>query len=151
MSRNNGVPFVISMNSEKQNIHNIPVHRIIRRYLLFQIPGILILIIVSLFFVYVVEVPAWTIWLLIGAWVVKEAVTVPFTWRLYVRPRLSPTELMVDQYAVVAVKLDPDGYVNFHSELWEAEAVDTQTEIPKGETVRIKEIRGMRLIVERVS
>jgi len=84
---------------------------------LFQIPGLSILILVSLFFLYVVEVPVWAIWMLVGAWIIKELVTVPFTWRLYIRPRMSPTELMIDQYGVAMEKPDPKGFVQFHSEL----------------------------------
>ncbi len=116
---------------------------------MFQIPGILILIILALFFHYIVEVPAWSIWLLAGAWLIKELITVPFTWRLYIRPRLSPTELMLDQEGIAINKLDPDGFVRFNSEIWQAEAVDPHTVIEKGETVKIRDIRGMRLIVEK--
>lgn len=138
------------MKPDKHNTPNIPVHRIIRRYLLFQIPGLSILILVSLFFLYVVEVPVWAIWMLVGAWIIKELVTVPFTWRLYIRPRMSPTELMIDQYGVAMEKLDPKGFVQFHSELWEAEAADPRAVIEKGKTVRILEVREMKLIVEKV-
>lgn len=120
------------------------------RYLLFQIPGISILILVSLFFLYVVEVPGWTIWLLVGAWIIKELVTVPFTWRLYMRPRLSPAELMLDHYGVAIEKLDPKGFIRFHNEIWEAETADPDTMIEKGETVKILEVREMRLIVDKV-
>lgn len=137
------------MKPDKTNPQKIPVRYIIRRYLLFQIPGLLIIILVSLFFIYIVEVPMWTIFLLIGAWIIKELVTVPFTWRLYVRPRLSPTELMIDQEGVAMEKLDPEGFVRFHSEIWEAEAADRNTVIENGVAVRIREIRGMRLIVEK--
>ncbi len=117
---------------------------------MFQIPGILILIILALFFHYVVEAPAWSIWLLAGAWLIKELVTVPFTWPLYIRPRLSPTELMLDQEGVAINKLDPGGFVKFHSEIWQAEATDPDSVIEKGEHVRIREIRGMTLIVEKI-
>lgn len=75
--------------------------------------------------------------------------TVPFTWRLYARPRLSPTELMIDQDGIVLEKLDPDGFVKFHSEIWEAEVNDQDTVIEKGTKVRILEFRGMKLIVEK--
>jgi membrane-bound ClpP family serine protease len=138
------------MKSEEQTPPKIPIRYIIRRYLLFQIPGVSILILVSLFFLYVVGVPVWTIWLLVGAWILKELVTVPFTWRLYVRPRKSPTELMIDQYGIAAERLDPKGFVRFHSELWEAVSSDPAAVIEKGKTVRILEVRDMKLIVEKV-
>lgn len=137
------------MKPDNPNTRQIPVNRIIRRYLLYQIPGISILVLLSLFFVYIVEVPVWAVWLLAGAWIVKELMTVPFTWRLYARPRLSPTELMIDQDGIVLEKLDPDGFVKFHSEIWEAEVNDQDTVIEKGTKVRILEFRGMKLIVEK--
>lgn len=138
------------MKPDNRRPTNIPVHYIIRRYLLYQIPGISILVLVSLFFIYVVEVPLWTIWMLVGAWIVKELITVPFTWRLYIRPRMSPTELMIDQEGITMEKLDPKGFVQFHSEIWEAEATDSGSVIERGVPVRIREIRGMVLIVEPV-
>lgn len=137
------------MKPDKPNIRHIPFNRILRRYLLYQIPGISILVLLSLFFVHIVEVPIWAVWLLAGAWIVKELVTVPFTWRLYSRPRLSPTELMIDQEGIVLEKLDPVGFVKFHSEIWEAEVNDQDTVIEKGTKVRILEFRGMKLIVEK--
>lgn len=88
--------------------------------------------------------------MLAGAWVIKELITVPFTWRLYIRPRLSPAELMLDQYGVAIEKLDPKGFIQFHNEIWEAEAADPHMIIEKGETVKIHDIREMRLIVEKV-
>jgi membrane protein implicated in regulation of membrane protease activity len=138
------------VNPDKSNTRQIPVSRIIRRYLLYQIPGISILILLSLFFVYIVDVPVWTVWLLAGAWIIKELVTVPFTWRLYARPRLSPTELMIDQEGIVLEKLDPVGFVKFHSEIWEAEVNDQNTVVEKGTKVRILEFRGMKLIVGKI-
>ncbi len=137
------------MKPDKPIIRHIPFNRILRRYLLYQIPGISILVLLSLFFVHIVEVPIWAVWLLAAAWIVKELVTVPFTWRLYSRPRLSPTELMIDQEGIVLEKLDPVGFVKFHSEIWEAEVNDQDTVIEKGIKVRILEFRGMKLIVEK--
>lgn len=120
----------------------------LRRYLLHQIPGISILILLVILFRSVLDFPSWAVWMLVGAWILKELFTVPFTWRLYVRPRLSPTDMLIGQEAVVIEHLDPRGFVKLHGELWAAEALSGEKAIPKGSTVIVEGIRDMTLIVK---
>jgi membrane protein implicated in regulation of membrane protease activity len=123
---------------------------VLRRYVLFQIPGISILLLLALFFYHFVGIPGWALWVLVGAWIVKELVTLPFTWRLYARPRPAAYDLMIGTRGVAAEPLNPKGYVRIHGELWDAESSDPGQRIEKGTTIRVLSVNGMRLIVEKL-
>jgi membrane protein implicated in regulation of membrane protease activity len=121
---------------------------VIKRYLSYQIPGLIILSILILVYVLVLHMPSWGLWVLIAAWFLKEAVTLPFTWKLYRRARPSAADLMIGQVAEAAEPLNPRGYVNVLGELWMAELADKKKSVKKGERVRTIRIEGMTLIVE---
>jgi membrane protein implicated in regulation of membrane protease activity len=141
---------------DRRNLRAQPVHisepvkspPVLRRYLSYQIPGLIILSILILVYTTVMHMPLWGIWVLIGAWVLKEAVTLPFTWKLYRKPRPSATDLMIGQVGTATENLDPHGYVNIRGELWLAELADEKKSVKKGESVQIIRIEGMKVIVE---
>jgi membrane protein implicated in regulation of membrane protease activity len=122
---------------------------VLRRYVLFQIPGISILVLLALFFYHFVGIPDWALWVLVGAWIIKELVTLPFTWRLYARHRPAAYDLMIGTRGVAAEPLDPKGYVRIHGELWSAELSDPGLHIEKGAMIRVVSVHGMSLIVEK--
>ncbi|WP_394335074.1 nodulation protein NfeD [Thermococcus sp. P6] len=63
------------------------------------------------------------------------------------RPKTGKEELVGETGRVVQ-DIDPEGFVKVHGELWKAESRDGGR-IPVGEKVRIVEIRGLKLIVEK--
>ncbi len=74
-----------------------------------------------------------------------------FLLRLAVRARHSKVrvggEAMIGQIAVVTQPLEPSGQVMVNGELWQAESV---TPAAKGEQVRVRALRDLTLLVERV-
>ncbi|NJE62417.1 nodulation protein NfeD [Thermococcus sp. 21S7] len=58
-------------------------------------------------------------------------------------------EEMVGAVGRVVEDLDPEGVVKVHGELWKAESRDGG-DIPVGEKVRVVEVKGLTLIVERI-
>jgi membrane-bound ClpP family serine protease len=50
---------------------------------------------------------------------------------------------------IVEERLAPPGYIRVHGELWQAEVVRADVSIERGEPVRIRGIKGLRLQVER--
>ena len=66
--------------------------------------------------------------------------------------RLKPTtgmNALVGEIGTANELLNPLGTVLVHGELWQAESVSG--EIYKGEKIQVKEMRGFKLFVERVS
>jgi len=64
-------------------------------------------------------------------------------------PRAAGLEGMVGEPAVAVDDLDPEGRVRARRENWSAETVGPP--IPKGSTVRVLEVRGLKLLVEPAS
>jgi len=66
--------------------------------------------------------------------------------------RLKPAtglNALVDETGIANEVLNPSGMVLVHGELWQAESLSG--EIIKGEKVRVKDLRGFKLFVEKVS
>jgi len=58
-------------------------------------------------------------------------------------------EELVGEVGKVVEDLDPEGVVKLHGELWKAESKDGKR-IPVGEKIRVAEVKGLTLIVERI-
>ncbi|MCD6310087.1 MAG: hypothetical protein J7M18_05195 [Candidatus Eremiobacteraeota bacterium] len=67
------------------------------------------------------------------------------------KPRKEPIQIgkeeMIDKIGEVKTTLDPKGEVFLGGELWKARSISGKIE--KGESVRVKKIKGLTLIVEK--
>ena len=96
-----------------------------------------------------VEVSVWLpigIWLV---WVVKDIVLFPRIRSLETRTPVTGREGLIGKKAVARGLLDPRGYVFLQGELWQAEVVPDDRPIAAGSLVRVQEVRGLTLVVER--
>ncbi len=57
-------------------------------------------------------------------------------------------EELIGEIGKVAEDLDPEGMIKLHGELWKAESKNGER-IPVGTRVRVVEVKGLTLIVER--
>lgn len=118
------------------------------RYALFQIPSIVLLISILILIRQWIDLPTWLIWSSIGLWIVKDIAFFPLVWRAYDRSRIKDLRQRIGDEAIVETRLAPSGYVRIHGELWQAQVTGTDLPIEKGESVRILEARGLKLIVK---
>jgi len=123
--------------------------KVVIRYALFQIPGLAGFIVILLLVQRWVNLPSWLFWGFIALWLIKDAVLFPFVWRAYDRDRSKELQTIVGGEGIVEERLAPTGYIRVHGELWQAEGVGADVSIERGETVRIRGIKGLRLQVER--
>lgn len=123
--------------------------RVIVRYALFQIPALVLLILILILIRRWVHLPGWLFWGSIAVWLVKDAILFPFVWRAYDRNRFKQLEGLVGTEGIAEERLAPTGYIRVHGELWQAEVVRADIIIEKGEPVRIRGIKGLRLQVEK--
>jgi membrane-bound ClpP family serine protease len=122
--------------------------RIIVRYVLYQLPASVILILILVFVRRWVDLPGWLVWGLVALWVAKDVVLFPFTWRAYDRSRQrADVTRMVGALGIAEDRLAPSGFVRVRGELWHAEVEGGGSPVEKGETVRVREIHGLRLLV----
>ncbi len=125
----------------------------LRRYTLLQLPGAALL---ALALWYGVEREwlstrvAVLVWV---AWVVKDALLYPALRLAYLPDRDDPGATLRGKPGVARdpVPAHPgEGYVHVGPELWRAIRDDASPPIDAGDAVRVRDVRGMRLVVERI-
>jgi len=85
----------------------------------------------------------------LALWIVKDIVLFPRVWKAYAFADNRPVKELLDLEATVAYSLDPVGYVRARGELWRAEIKDPRRPAKRGDRVRVVDVRGMTLVVER--
>ena len=122
--------------------------RIFLRYILFQVPGVVLLYLLLILARQVVALPTWFIWSLVAFWVIKDLILFPAVWRAYDQKRRDDSSSMVGSRGIAEDRLDRSGYIRVHGELWKAEVMGNSPSIGKGEKVTVQGIRGLTLFVE---
>ncbi len=122
--------------------------QVVMRYALFQIPGLVLLILILILVRRWVDFPLWFFWGSVFIWIVKDAVLFPFVWRAYDWSRSKDVHSLVGTEGIVEERLAPSGYIRVHGELWQAEMIREGPPIEKGEVVRIQGNRGLVLLVQ---
>ena len=122
--------------------------KVIVRYLLFQIPSYVLLILILILIRRWVNLHTWYLWGIIALWLVKDVILFPFVWRAYDRDRLRELQSLVGTEGIVEERLAPSGYIRVHGELWRAERRGNGLPVEKGEIVKIEKIEGLKLLVE---
>jgi membrane protein implicated in regulation of membrane protease activity len=122
--------------------------RVVVRYVLFQVPAILILVLVLIPVGRWVDLPAWFVWGLIGFWVVKDVILFPFVWSAYDLDRPGNTNSIVGSQGIAEDRLAPSGYIRVHGELWKAEVIGGSPPVERGEAVRVRGINGLTALVQ---
>jgi membrane-bound ClpP family serine protease len=124
--------------------------KIIKRYTLFQIPGLIIIIILLIMSYSWSGLPTWLMWTLLGVWLIKDVFLYPYLWRAYDPDTVPVENSMVGLTGVAMERLDPEGYVEVRGEVWKARADKTSGIIEKGSKVKILSENGLLLVVKEV-
>jgi membrane protein implicated in regulation of membrane protease activity len=122
-------------------------YRVIRRYALIQVPGIVLLILALYLLRRWVQIPMWLAGVIVALWIVKDIVLFPFVWRAYDKYDKGDEHSIIGSRGTAEKRLAPTGYVRVGGELWRAEVVSGNPPIEKGEDVRVQGSRGMTLLV----
>ena len=122
--------------------------QVVMRYALFQIPGLVLLILILILVRRWVDFSPWFFWGSVLIWIVKDVVLFPFVWRAYDWSRSRDVHSLVGSEGIVEERLAPSGYIRVHGELWQAKMIREGPPIEKGEGVRIQGIRGLVLLVQ---
>jgi membrane protein implicated in regulation of membrane protease activity len=126
-----------------------PTARVILKYILLQIPDILLALLVLLFLRRWFQIPEFLFWGILLVWVAKDVVLFPFLWRSYAGEKSPGVSAMAGRLGVAKERLDPSGYIQIKGELWQAELAQGGPPVEPGEKVRVREVRGLILLVER--
>ncbi|MFZ7110699.1 MAG: NfeD family protein [Desulfatiglandales bacterium] len=123
--------------------------RVVLKYSLLQIPGIVLVILILVLLQRWVTLPAWLFWTIVCVWIAKEVIFFPFVWRAYDSRGEEKGDDMIGQRGIAEQRLSPSGYVRVRGELWHAEIRDGDVPVERGEAVKVSDIRGLTLRVER--
>lgn len=122
------------------------ISRAARRYLVLQLPGAVLFVIVLILVRRWADLPAWLFFLLVALWVGKDGVLFPFVRKAYDPPE--DRNPMIGALGVAEDRLAPSGYVRIGGELWKAHIPGSRNAIDRGESVRVTDVEGLTLIVE---
>jgi membrane protein implicated in regulation of membrane protease activity len=122
--------------------------RIYIRYALFQIPSLILLILILALARKWVNLPAWFFWGTIAFWVAKDVLLFPFVWHVYERDYSKELQSLVGAEGIVVKRLAPSGYIQTHGELWQAKGIEDSLPVERGERVTIQGIEGLKLLVQ---
>ncbi len=121
--------------------------RVVWKYALFQVPGLLLLLAALLVFDHWLPVPGWVYAAVLGGWIVKEVLLFPFLWRSFDDQCHGYSYTPEGGCGRAIERLDPRGRVRTRGELWTAELAEGQGPIEAGARVRIVDRRGLILLV----
>lgn len=125
-----------------------PSARVVIKYALLQIPGTALLVLVMLMLREWLDLPNWLAWSVVAVWVGKDVVLFPFVWRSYDPDFPAHALSLVGEVGSAWDRLAPSGYIRVRGELWRAEVIGGGQPINRGKRVRVREVRGLTLLVE---
>jgi len=119
------------------------------RYWLFQLPGTLAVTGLLVLLVRWWDLSPRLAAVFLGIWVLKDLTLYPFVRKAYEPRSGGGADALVGAVATASDRLDPEGYVRVGHELWRARVRGGSVE--KGGSVRVLEVRGLTLVVERAA
>ena len=121
--------------------------RIVLRYALYQIPDVVIFVLILFVLHQWVGLSLGLFIGLVSLWMVKYVLVFSFVWRAYDKLLPGDVKSLIGTEGIAEERLDPSGYIRVHGELWRAEVIGKTIPIEKGQTVRIERACGLTLLV----
>lgn len=117
-----------------------------RRYMLFQIPGLVLVVTLGLLGQVTWDLPVWVAPGLFCLWLLKDLALYPLVRRSYAkRPATDGADRMVGAKGVVTERLAPEGWVRVAGELWRARTAGEV--LDAGRVVEVAAVESMVLVV----
>jgi membrane-bound ClpP family serine protease len=118
----------------------------IARYVLFQIPAWVGLLVLVAWLWPLMGWPLWSGVLVLTLWTAKDVALYPLVRSAY-DPASAPDPARVcGRSGILAQDLAPEGYLRLGAELWRARSSDGRP-IPRGSLVRVESVRGLTVSV----
>jgi membrane protein implicated in regulation of membrane protease activity len=120
---------------------------VFRRYVLFQVPGWLLALVVVVVSHQQLGLPIWAAAALWLVWFGKDIALYPLLRASYEGAGRLPIEQLLGKRGVAIEPLAPRGYVRLQGELWQAQTATADRAISAGTTVEVVDARGLTLVV----
>ena len=118
------------------------------RYLVFQLPSWMLASVVLGLLAWYETLPAGVAAALLAALVAKDLLLFPRLRHAYTPGPTDGAAAMCGALVEVDTPLRPEGYVRFGAERWQARLADSNGRVDAGETVRVREVDRLTLLVE---
>jgi membrane protein implicated in regulation of membrane protease activity len=128
-----------------------PPIRIVLKYFLLQLPGIIFLAVILWWAWQWFNVPDYLIWMTLLIWVGKDVVLFPFLWRYYDSKLIPDRFEMVGRQGTALSDLNPKGTVQINGERWKAVISEADVPVVAGDRIQVTEIKGLQLVVKPLS
>jgi membrane protein implicated in regulation of membrane protease activity len=122
--------------------------RILTRYILLQLPALVLFIVLLVVIQGWVVLPTWLFWGAIVIWVLKDAVLYPLVWRAYNPEQSDRVMSLIGAQGIAKEPLAPSGYIQVRGVLWKAELMQDCPPVAEGDAVRVNQRRGLTLLVQ---
>jgi membrane protein implicated in regulation of membrane protease activity len=123
--------------------------RTLGKYLLIEIPGWLVASGVLYYAHHTWGLSYGLAWIFLAVWIGKDLALYPaMRSALADGDSVMPADLLIGAVGVVTRSRDREGYVRIGAELWRAEPVHDAPSLGVGSEIRVREVRGLTLIVE---
>jgi membrane-bound ClpP family serine protease len=103
------------------------------------------LVLILILLRYWMNVPTWAVWTFTSLWIIKDMILFPFVWRAYEK---GPPNTIIGSKGTAVDRLSPSGYVRINGVLWRAKVIEGDSVIEKGETVTVKDLDGLTIVVQ---
>ncbi len=123
-----------------------PDRHTVVRYVIAQLPGILILLAAAFVIGEFTDWPLWPVWGIFCFWILKDVVLFFWLWPSY-RSKDGEEEPLVGARGTVTEACKPEGIVEVDGVRWRAVAVD-EGFIAVGSRIEVRERRGLTLYVQ---
>ena len=124
------------------------VRRTFVRYVVLEAPGWVVAAAVLWLLVEHAGLALWIAAVAWAAWVAKDFALYPWLREAYEAGDPDATAPLVGRIGSARERIDPRGYVRIGAELWRAELAPGSAAIEAGGKVRVREVRGLTLVVE---
>ena len=127
----------------------MPDAKVIVKYTLLHLTELVVVILALVLARHYLGLSTWLAAAILAAWILKDIALFPKVWRAYAVQDNRPVKQLMGLEATVTADLDPVGYVRVRGELWRAGIRDPRHPAQKGEKVKVVDVKGMTLVVER--
>jgi len=116
----------------------------VKRYILFQIPELIITLLVLIIIRHFYEFPFWIIIVVMIGSVLKDVVMFHYTWTAYIVHSPDDYANVKGKTCVAVEDFEKKGMVRINAELWKAR---TDYPVQKGDKLVVENVKGLELFV----